>query len=73
MNWGRFKQAFEVYVKCKEADIEISMACRIALLDFLCIYNSQDMNEKLPLNELWYARSDKKEAEERRTVVNTWK
>ena len=73
MSWGRVKQAFETYVKCKETGVEMSLACRLALLDFLCIYNSQDMNEKLPLNELWYARGDKKEAEERRLVVNTWK
>jgi hypothetical protein len=73
LNWGKFKKAFEIYVKCKESGIEMSLACRLALLDFLCIYNSQDMNEKLPLNELWYTRGDKKEAEEKRTVPSSWK
>ena len=53
--------------------IELNLACKLALLDFLCIYNSQDMSKNLPLNELWYTRADAREIEMKRVVDSTWK
>jgi len=56
ISWGKFKKAFEIYNNCKDQGIEVSEACKSILLDYLCIYNSQDLPTKGILEDEWYNR-----------------
>ncbi|CAF3613104.1 unnamed protein product [Rotaria sp. Silwood1] len=56
MNWNKITKAYEIYKKCLDYKINISDACKYALFDLLCIYNSDNPIEILPPEEDWYRR-----------------
>ena len=56
--------------------IEVSEEAKLALLDFLCIHNSEDLAENVPIYELWYLRDRafvKKESDQNSgEIVKNW-
>jgi pentatricopeptide repeat domain-containing protein 3 len=56
MNWNKISKAYEIYQKCLNDKIHISDACKYALFDLLCIYNSENPMDVLPPEEDWYRR-----------------
>lgn len=57
MSWGKFRQAYDTYLKCNDLNIEVSESCKLTLLDFLCIHNSKEEIKKLPVHEKWFAET----------------
>jgi pentatricopeptide repeat domain-containing protein 3 len=56
INWNKITKAYEIYKKCLDDKIHISDACKYALFDLLCIYNSDNPMDVLPPEEDWYRR-----------------
>jgi pentatricopeptide repeat protein len=57
----------------KKKDIKVSEICKLVLLDFLCINNSNDLPQKSFPEELFYSRADKRmEERNESTPVSTW-
>jgi len=56
MNWNKILKAYEIYKKCLDNKVDISDACKYALFDLLCIYNSENPMDVLPPEEDWYRR-----------------
>ena len=54
-------------------DIEISETCKLILLDFLCIHNSNDLPPKAIPEELIFLRTEQRSAEYAKNLENTWK
>lgn len=56
-------------------DIEVSEECKLALLDLMCIHNSDDYKEQPLTHEAFYIRGLRKEFDTRgRPIIfNTWK
>jgi hypothetical protein len=54
-------------------EIEISEACKIALFEVLCIYNSNNLKEKIPLDELFYERASNTSNFKNDSGKSTWK
>ena len=54
----------------------MSEEAKLALLDFLCIHNSEDLAENVPIYELWYLRDRafvKKESDQNSgEIVKNW-
>ncbi|CAF0831678.1 unnamed protein product [Didymodactylos carnosus] len=69
INWNKLIQAYEMYKKCRDDNIEISDTCKFALFDLLCIHNSQDPMQQLLPEEDWYRR----EVNESGVAKKTWK
>ncbi len=57
MSWGKFRQAYDTYLKCKDLNIKVSEECKLTLLDFLCIHNSKEDAKKLPVYETWFTET----------------
>ncbi|RMZ97541.1 PTCD3 mitochondrial [Brachionus plicatilis] len=75
MNWGKFFQAYDTYLKCKDQNIEVSEECKHILLDLLSINNSGDIKERVPIEEGWFVKGQTRDMESRPKFVpqNTWK
>ena len=54
-------------------DIVISETCKLVLLDFLCINNSQDLPPKPFAEELFYLRADKRMEDRKSRPESSWK
>lgn len=55
VSWGRFRQAYDTYLRCKDLNVEVSEACKMCLLDYLCIHNSKEEVKNMPALEKWYS------------------
>jgi len=75
MSWGKLKQAYDTLLKCKDEKIDVSEECKLALLDLLCINNSDDLKQKPLVQEEYYLRGLKRDVDSRgRAIfVSTWK
>ncbi|CAF4564589.1 unnamed protein product [Rotaria sp. Silwood1] len=72
MNWNKITKAYEIYKKCLDYKINISDACKYALFDLLCIYNSDKPIEILPPEEDWYRR-ELNETNQSGLIQRIWK
>ncbi|CAF1580215.1 unnamed protein product [Adineta ricciae] len=72
MNWNKVTKAHEVYKKCLEYKIDVSDACKYALFDLLCIYNSENPLDALLPEEDWYRR-ELNEKNQSNLMSRTWK
>lgn len=77
MSWGKFRLAYDTYLRCKDLGINVTEPCKLALLDFLCIHNSKEETNKLPIQETWFTNESlnewqmKKLAEQ--SQLSSWK
>jgi hypothetical protein len=63
------------YCKSIWLEIDVSEECKLALLDLLCINNSDDLKQKPLVQEEYYLRGLKRDVDSRgRAIfVSTWK
>ena len=61
IDWNQITKAYDIYKKCLSEQIDVSDACKYALFDVLCIYNSENLLEILATEEIWY-RADLNES-----------
>ena len=58
LSWGKFRQAYDTYLKCKDLNIKVSEECKLTILDFLCVNNSKEEAKKMPLQEKWFSETN---------------
>jgi pentatricopeptide repeat domain-containing protein 3 len=71
MNWNQILKAYEIYQTCLKDNLSISDACKYALFDLLCIYNSENPVDLLPPEENWYRRELSENNQSSRQILNT--